>query len=127
MLINNLHGGRMDKIEIINRIGYIRTKAKLTQKALSLTIGMNPSYINRLESKKDFLPSLEVLLNIIEVCGSTVEEFFYHDISAYDKDKELADKITALPDDMKDFILNYDPELMNLFTSLNRKLVKTNK
>ena len=73
----------MDKIDIINRIGYIRVRAKLTQKALSCAIETNPNYINRLESKKDFLPSLEVLLKIIEVCGSTPEEFFYHDISAY--------------------------------------------
>ena len=114
----------MDKIDIINRIGYIRVKAKLTQKALSYEIGMNPSYINRLESKKDFLPSLEVLLKIIEVCGSSVEEFFYSDISAYDRDKELAEKIKALPADMKEFILNHDPDLMNLFVKLNRKYVK---
>ena len=42
----------MDRTEIVNRIGYIRVRAKLTQKALSYAIGMNPSYINRLESKK---------------------------------------------------------------------------
>ena len=114
----------MDKIEIINRIGYIRVKAKLTQKALSYAIGMNPAYINRLESKRDFLPSLDVLLKIIEVCGSTPEEFFYSDISAYEKDKEIAERIKALPNDVKEFILNYDPEVMNLFTKLNRKFLK---
>ena len=110
----------MDKVEIINRIGYIRVRAKLTQKALSYAIGMNPSYINRLESKKDFLPSLEVLLKIIEVCGSTEEEFFSHDIAEYERDKELMEKIKSLPEDIKGWVLNYDPELMNLFVTLNR-------
>lgn len=114
----------MDKVEIINRIGYIRVRAKLTQKALSYAIGMNPSYINRLESKKDFLPSLEVLLKIIEVCGSTEEEFFSHDIAEYERDKELMEKIKSLPGDIKGWVLNYDPELMNLFVTLNNKLVK---
>lgn len=114
----------VDKIEIINRIGYIRVKAKLTQKALSYAIGMNPSYINRLESKKDFLPSLEVLLKIIEECDSSPEEFFYNDISTYEKDKEIAKRIKALPNDVKEFILNYDPDVMNLFTKLNRKYIK---
>lgn len=114
----------MDKVEIINRIGYIRVRAKLTQKALSYAIGMNPSYINRLESKKDFLPSLEVLLKIIEVCGSTEEEFFSHDIAEYERDKELMEKIKSLPEDIKGWVLNYDPELMNLFVTLNNKLVK---
>ena len=114
----------MDKVEKINRIGYIRVRAKLTQKALSYAIGMNPSYINRLESKKDFLPSLEVLLKIIEVCGSTEEEFFSHDIAEYERDKELMEKIKSLPEDIKGWVLNYDPELMNLFVTLNNKLVK---
>lgn len=114
----------MDKVEIINRIGYIRVRAKLTQKALSYAIGMNPSYINRLESKKDFLPSLEVLLKIIEVCGSTEEEFFSHDIAEYERDKELMEKIKSLPEDIKGWVLNYDPELMNLFVTLNNRLVK---
>lgn len=117
----------MDKADIINRIGYIRTRAKLTQKALSTAIEMNPNYINRLESKKDFLPSLEVLLKIIEVCGSTPEEFFYHDISAYASDRILSEKINALPSDVKDFVLNYDPDLMNMFTTLNRKFVRVDK
>ncbi len=114
----------MDKAEIINRIGYIRVRAKMTQKALSGAIEMNPSYINRLECQKDFLPSLEVLLRIIEVCGSSPEEFFYHDISAYERDKTVSDKIKSLPDDVKEFVLNYDPELMQMFTTLNRKFVK---
>ena len=117
----------MDKLDIINRIGYIRVRAKLTQKALSNELGMNPSYINRLESKKDFLPSLEVLLKIIELCNSSVEEFFYHDISAYEKDKAVADKLSALPSDVKDFILNYDQDLMNLFVTMNKKLVPADK
>lgn len=117
----------MDKTEIINRIGYIRVRAKLTQKALSCALEMNPNYINRLESKKDFLPSLEVLVKIIEVCGSTPEEFFYHDIAAYGQDKYLADKINSLPADVREFVLNYDPDLMSLFTTINKKFVKVDK
>ena len=105
----------MDKIEIINRIGYIRTRAKLTQKGLSRAIEMNDNYINRLESKKDFLPSLEVLMKIISECGSTPEEFFYRDISEYERDIELSEKIKTLPAEVKEFVLNYDPEIMNLF------------
>lgn len=117
----------MDKTEIINRIGYIRVKAKMTQKALSFAVGMNPSYINRLESKKDFLPSLEVLLKIIEVCGSSVEEFFYHDITAYERDRQISEKIRSLPDDVKELVLNYDADLMNMFVTLNKKFVKIDK
>lgn len=114
----------MDRTEIINRIGYIRVRAKLTQKGLSYAIGMNPSYINRLESKKDFLPSLDVLFKIIEVCGSSEEEFFSENIAEYERDKQLTEKIKAMPEDIKGWILNYDPELMNLFVKMNERFVK---
>lgn len=96
----------MDKFEIIERIGYFRTKAKLSQKALSIDIDMNVGYINRLECKKDFLPSLEVLLKIIEVCGVTVEEFFYNDMENYKQDKEILERLKSLPRDKREALLN---------------------
>ncbi len=109
----------MDRLEIINRIGYIRVKAKLTQKALSVAIGMNPSYINRLESRKNFLPSLDVLMRIIEACGSTEEEFFSPDIVNFAQNKAFTDKVLALPDNTRQFILTCDPTLMDLFCKVN--------
>ena len=117
----------MNRNEIISRIGYIRVRAGITQKALSNAIEMNPAYINRLESKREFLPSLEVLLRIIKECGSTPEEFFYDNIDEYVKDSEVRAKIKAFPDDVKSFILDYDPEIMNLFIRLNEKAVKLSK
>ena len=117
----------MDKIEIINRIGYIRVRAKLTQKALSNALGMNPSYINRLECQKDFLPSVEVLMNIIEVCGSTPEEFFYHDITAYERDCAIKEKLDSLPSEVREFVLDCNPDLMDIFIRLNAMVAKSDK
>lgn len=96
----------MDKMDIIERVGYFRTKAKLSQKALSIDIDMNIGYINRLECKKDFLPSVEVLLKIIEACGITVEEFFYDDYQNYEQDKEILAKLKDLPRDKREALLN---------------------
>ena len=96
----------MDKMDIIERVGYFRTKAKLSQKALSIDIDMNIGYINRLECKKDFLPSVEVLLKIIEACGITVEEFFYDDYQNYEQDKESLAKLKDLPRDKREALLN---------------------
>ncbi len=95
----------MNGKEIIERIGYFRTKAKLSQKALSSDIDMNIGYINRLESKKDFLPSLDVLLKIIDACGITVEEFFYSDIKNYEEDKQILCKLKELPLDKREALL----------------------
>jgi len=95
----------MDKQEIIARIGYFRAKAKLSQKALSMDIDMNVGYINRLESKKDFLPSMEVLLKIIAACKITEEEFFYSDIQNYKEDKQILSKLKELPVDKREALL----------------------
>ena len=86
----------MDKNDIIFRIGQIRNRADLSARELSHRIELNDGYINRLESKKDFLPSLEVLLKIISACGCTPAEFFYHNIEAYNQDLELIEMFKGL-------------------------------
>ena len=55
----------MDRDDIINKISMARNNAKLSARALSEAIDMNENYINRLENKRDFLPSLEVFIKII--------------------------------------------------------------
>lgn len=95
----------MNGNDIIERIGYFRTKAKLSQKSLSIDIDMNVSYINRLESKKDFLPSLEVLLKIISSCGISVEEFFCENITTYNEDKIILSKLKELPIEKREALL----------------------
>ena len=95
----------MTKQELIERIGYFRNKAGLSQKALSIDIDMNIGYINRLESKKDFLPSVDVLFKILKACNVTVEEFFYCDIENYFTDKQILDKIKTLPQEKRDALL----------------------
>jgi transcriptional regulator with XRE-family HTH domain len=77
------------KQDIIFRIIRARDKANLSARALSQKVGLNDGYINRLESKKDFLPSLDVLLKIINVCGQTPEEFFYDSFDSYKEDIKI--------------------------------------
>lgn len=96
---------KMDRIEIINRISYFRAKAKLSQKALSLSIDMNAGYINRLECKQDFLPSLETLVKIIDVCNTTFEEFFYENVHNYANDSEIIAKLNLMSKDKRDALL----------------------
>ncbi|MBE7091533.1 MAG: helix-turn-helix transcriptional regulator [Clostridiales bacterium] len=95
----------MDAKGIIDRIGYFRTKAKLSQKALSMEIDMNVGYINRLESKRDFLPSVDVLFKIITACGITVEEFFYENVERYAEDKQILAKLKDLSAEKREALL----------------------
>ena len=97
----------MTKNEIVDRIRQIRYNAGLSARELSLRIGKNEAYISRLESANGtFEPSISVLLDIIEVCGSTESEFFYYKIDAYKKDKIILDLLSKIKDDStKDAII----------------------
>ena len=92
--------------EIIDRISEIRTRADLSARTLSLMINKNPAYITQLESKKGFEPSLSVILDICEVCGVSLEEFFYHDMQAYNTDKQVIEFLKMLSEKQKKAIMN---------------------
>ncbi len=73
---------------LIDRLGMMRTRAGLSARELSGQIGKSKAYIAKFESGDLAMPS-EVLLDAIEVCGSTPEEFFFVDIANYNEEKEL--------------------------------------
>lgn len=95
----------MNKQKIIERISEARTNAKLSARELSQMIGMNCNYINRLENKGEFAPSLDVLLNIIEACNLTTEQFFYYDLQAYAKDLEIIKLLKTTSNDRKNAVI----------------------
>lgn len=95
----------MEREEIIKKISIARTNANLSARALSQKIEMNDGYINRLESKKDFLPSVEVLIKIIEACNMSVEQFFYNDFLSYEKDMKIINLLNRVSDKEKDAII----------------------
>lgn len=91
--------------DIIARIGQIRSEAGLSSRELSLRIGKNESYVHSMEGKYGFEPSLSALLDMIEVCGKTPEEFFYHDPAQYRRDMELLQHFKKLTPEQKAAIL----------------------
>ena len=96
----------MNRDDIINKISLARNNAKLSARALSQLIDMNENYINRLENKRDFLPSLEVFLKIIEACNLTPDQFFYYDMTAYNKDIEIIRLLKNTSEDKKNAIIS---------------------
>lgn len=90
----------MDVKEIIRRIGYFRNRANLSAKGLSLSIDKNPAYIAKMESG-EYEPSMRVVLDIIEACGTTPEEFFSEDIDSYKLNKETLSIIKKLDENKK--------------------------
>ena len=95
----------MNRDDIINRISIARNNAKLSARALSQIIDMNENYINRLENKRDFLPSLEVFIKIVEACNLTLDQFFYYDMKAYNKDIEIIKLLKNTSNEKKSAII----------------------
>lgn len=95
----------MTKQDIKIRISQMRIEANLSARELSGRIGKSPSYVNAIESGKNTEPSLSALLDMIEVCGKTPEEFFYRDPALYRQDMELMRYFKKLTPDQKGAVL----------------------
>lgn len=60
------------------RLARLRTVKGVSAREMSLAIGQNESYINRIENKSAF-PSMQVFFYICEYLGISPEEFFAAD------------------------------------------------
>ncbi len=96
----------MEIKEILLRIGYVRNKANLSAREVSLRMGMSPQYVAQLESGRIVL-TVEKLLQILEICDFPLERFFSPNIVDYPVDKELQSLIEALPTDKKKNIIAF--------------------
>ena len=90
----------MEIKEILARIGYIRNKANLSAREVSLRMGMSPQYVAQIESGRIVL-NIEKLLQILEICEFPIERFFSSNIDNYNVDNELKTLIESLTADKK--------------------------
>lgn len=96
----------MEIKEILSRIGYVRNKANLSAREVSLRMGMSPQYVAQLESGRIVL-TVEKLLQILEICEFPIERFFSSNIADYNIDNELKLLIELLPLDKKKNIIEF--------------------
>lgn len=90
---------------LIDRLGYIRARAKLSARELSQRMGKSVAYMAKFDNG-DFNIPAEALLDAIEICESNTEEFFWEDINKYKEQKELLLSFEKLSKESKDTILN---------------------
>ena len=90
----------MDMKEILLRIGYVRSKANLSARELSLRMGMSEQYISKLE-RGEFTLTMPKLLDILEICNFPIERFFAKSIDSFEVDNTLYNLISSLSDDKK--------------------------
>ena len=96
----------MELNELIDRISFIRTRANLSARKLSMEIGKTESYINRMEVARNFAPTFETLTDILDVCNISIEEFFYYNIPAYKQDQQIIELLKCVDFDKKAAIIS---------------------
>lgn len=96
----------MEIKEILLRIGYVRNKANLSAREVSMRMGMSPQYVAQVESGRIVL-TVEKLMQILEICEFPIERFFSSNIADYDTDNELKTLIESLPLDKKKNIIEF--------------------
>lgn len=97
------------------RISSLRNKKNVSAREMSLAIGQNGSYINRIESKLTF-PSMQAFFYICEYFQISPKEFFDEDNSNPIKINEIIEELKKLDDVQLDTIqavingLNHNPK-----------------
>ena len=96
----------MEIKEILSRVGFVRNKANLSAREVSLRMGMSPQYVAQLESGRIVL-TVEKLLQILEICEFPIDRFFSSNIADYNINKELELLIEKLPTEKKKSIIDF--------------------
>lgn len=96
-----------------DRIATLRIQKGVTARDMSLSLGQNDSYINRIENKHT-LPSLQVLFYICEYLKITPKEFF-------DEDMEYPVELNALIEDLKQLDANALASVSSVVKEILRK------
>lgn len=96
----------MEIIDVLHRLVYVRNKANLSARELSLRMGKSSQYVSKLESGNIVL-TVEKLIDILNICNFPIERFFYENIDAYENDKTLLNLIKSLPENKKKNIIEF--------------------
>ena len=91
---------------LIYRLGMMRTRAGLSARELSERIGKSKAYISKFENGDMRIPT-EVLLDAIDVCEFTYEEFFYKDLNNYNRDKLILKVVKSIPKEEQEKLIEY--------------------
>lgn len=87
-----------------NRIAALRISKDISARDMSLSLGQNPSYINRIENKQAF-PSMKMFLYICEYFNITPKEFFDIDNTRPLQNKAILKLIDKLDDNDVELVI----------------------
>lgn len=95
-----MNNKKIDYNEVINRIGYFRTKANLSARETSLRLGYSEQFMKRIENKSVEL-KVGTLLELFDLFNITAQDFFYLGANFNEEDKNILTLFNNLPYDKK--------------------------
>jgi transcriptional regulator with XRE-family HTH domain len=98
---------------IAKRLAHLRTAKGVSAREMSLDIGQNSSYINRIENGKS-MPSMQGFIYICEYLGVTPSEFFASDTPMNSEALVLAKELENLSKEELQLVKNLISSLKNL-------------
>lgn len=88
----------------VERITSLRNQKKVSAREMSLAIGQNGSYINRIENKQTF-PSMQAFFYICEYFQITPKDFFEEDNPAPMKINTIIEELKKLDEIQLDTVI----------------------
>ncbi len=98
---------------IATRLAQLRTEKGVSAREMSLDIGQNPSYINRIENGNS-MPSMQGFLYICEYLGVTPSEFFASDTASSSAALLLAKELEGLKPEQMEIVRGIIADLKKL-------------
>ena len=95
----------MEKEQFIRRLTDLRMNKGVSAREMSLSLGMNENYINRLENGAG-LPKMETFFSMCEYLGVTAREFFDFGTPDPIKSKQLYLQAHSLSGSQLDAVLD---------------------
>ncbi len=103
----------MNKItydDVLGRIGYFRNKANLSARETSFRLDKSELYVTRIENKQIEL-KVSTLLNLLDIFGISVQDFFYLGKEYNKEDKNILDLFNNLTPENKQFAIDFIKKL----------------
>ena len=90
--------------DVIQRIGYFRTKANLSMRETSTQLGYNPQFMTTIENKTIEL-KVRTLLDFCDLVDITIQDFFFMGENFCKEDKQVLELFEHLSPDNKQLVL----------------------
>ena len=100
------------------RLAQLRESKNVSAREMSLAIGQNENYINRIENKKSY-PSMQFFFYICEYLQITPQEFF-NETSTFVETSQSTNEISTFVEDTE----KLTPFQLTLISALVKELVK---